>query len=96
MGVRAYATEITGQYLSNASNAFRENPSCDNWMILDKAMKAHQVASLAIEETVDLLLAQVPKLEIVNELAKHFDDIQEIVERACESGHVQLIKSKAA
>jgi hypothetical protein len=86
---------ITGCNVSLCSDVFRHDPSSDNWMLLDRAMKAHQVATTTREDTLDIILALVPQENTINELAKHYDDIAEIVEKACLDGRVRLIKSAA-
>lgn len=91
--MRKSITRITGVAVSDTVLAFINEPSSDNWSQVDKAMKAHQVACLAHEETLDIALAQIPKEETINALAKHFDDTAELVEKMCQRGHVRLIKS---
>jgi hypothetical protein len=49
--------------------------SADNWMLLTRAMKAHQMSCIATEEELELWLADCPRRtdEIVNNLIVLFD-----------------------
>lgn len=96
MGIRRFAVSVTSQAFSDAAFAFQQEPSADNWMKLDRVMKAHQTATLTPTDTLQEVLKDAQREQIVSALVVLFDDVTEAIQREMINGSVKLIKAKAA
>jgi hypothetical protein len=95
MQYKLHAVGVTKENFTDRAYAFREDPSSDNWMLLDRAMKAHQAATMATNETLQWVLEPLESRDYVRRLVELYNDVQKGVEIACLAGSVRLIKSEA-
>lgn len=96
MGNRTYAKSFTELNFSRSAHDFRENPSAANWMYLERAMKAHQMASELSDDMLEKTIAGVSDRELVNVLVRRYDLNMDELQSLCLKGDVILIRAPHA
>lgn len=91
MGMKQYAIDATNEQLDEAVKTFRLSPSAQNWALLSKSMKAHQIAHFEQETTLERLLVHVPKFNTIEVLAQFFDEGIRLLENEIDLGLVRLV-----
>jgi hypothetical protein len=91
--MKRYASGITGPELSDAAFAFREKPSADNWMLLERLMKAHQMAEFMNEQELNSALDTIPREKVTNALVRAYDKRMDDIQKAALIGNVRLIRA---